>query len=413
MKFSSIEDILLHKYRGGKSPEKIQRGYILDRVFYACSALMLICAIVLNLLYASGKFQKAEDDGLLTPWQTPEVTEQDSFGLKDMSGNVKEVSINRARINEPSIYGHEMLFSAGSGSLEKSVLTELYLFDADTAESRKIAEAAVGEIYETHLSKNWLVWLDTDHKGRNVIYKMNRSEIEGEKKASVVQETENHMPKLALWGDYLVWMEQVSDSEDKLYFVDLNTDENMALGMFDNTAYAVSAPYIYENTVIWAEKDPSDDSKSAIYSVTFEDLGKVNQSDEYNPDDETDSGLAEPKVFSTGTYVHKPKCNGDIYVWIDKNNAPDSVLYYAYKNETPVKFWNNVTQYALGDDFITFVSNQTVYAYYYKTDVLAQVSQSGRSAILPQCTGNLVVWEDKTDSGDDVFKYNILGQDNE
>lgn len=374
---------------------------------------MLICAIVLNLLYASGKFQKNETDGLLTPWQTPEVTEQDSFGLKDMSGSVKEVSINRARINEPSIYGHEMLFSAGSGSLEKSVLTELYLFDADTAESRKIAEAVVGEIYETHLSENWLVWLDTDHKGRNVIYKMNRSEITGEKKASVVQETENHMPKLALWGDYLVWMEQVSDSEDKLYFVDLNTDENMALGMFDNTAYAVSAPYIYENTVIWAEKDPSDDSKSAIYSVTFEDLGKVSQGDEYNPDDETDSGLAEPAVFRTETYVHKPKCNGDIYVWIDKNNAPDSVLYYAYKNGTPVKFWNNVTQYALGEDFITFVSNQTVYAYYYKTDVLAQVSESGRSAILPQCTGNLVVWEDKTDSGDDVFKYNILGQSNE
>ena len=134
--------------------------------------------------------------------------------------------------------------------------------------------------------------------------------------------------------------------------------------------------------------------------------------EETDENEDEDSGEIEPEVFTTGTYVHKPICNDDIYVWIDKNNAPDSTLYYAYKSgaSAPVSFWDNVTQYSLGDDFMVFVSNQIVYAYYYKQDVLLQVSESACSAILPQAFGTLVVWEDKTStSGSDVFKYNIMG----
>lgn len=379
----------------------------LDMLFYGTCALLLICAIVLNIVRPLRKPESPDDMGgdVLTPWATPESTHIESE-LKDVSGNVKIVSINEQRINTPSICGHYILFSAGGGSLESAVLTDLYLFNADTAESERIAKSKIGEIYETYLSDEWIVWLDTDRKGKNVIYKMNRNDLDGReaKTVSVVQETENHMPKLGLYGNYLVWMEQVSDTEDKLYFVDLTTDENMALGLFEDTAYAVSAPYIYKNTVIWAEKDPDDTSKSAIYSVTFEDLGST--------DSETDGdGYVEPTVFKTGTYVHKPECNEDVFVWIDKNNAPDSALYYAFRNGEgePKRFWNNVTQYALGDGFILFVSNQTVYAYYYLTESLVQVSESGRSAIMPQCSGTVAVWEDKTDGGDDLFKYNILG----
>ena len=291
--------------------------------------------------------------------------------------------------------------------MDSSILTNLYLIDAVTGEAKKITESKLsgGEIYETYISENWIVWLDTDHKGKNVIYKMSRRDIK-EIKAntiSVVQEAENHMPKLGLYGDYLIWMEQVSASEDKLYFVDLTTDENMAL----------QTPYIYKNTVIWAERDPErpeDDSVSAIYNVIFEDLGTVDSDDDYEP--EEDSGILEPEIFSPGTYVHNPMCNDDVFVWIDKNNAPDSSLYYAYKDGRgePVRYWRNVTQYAVGDDFIVFASNQIIYAYYYESDILVQVSESGRSSILPQAFGTLVVWEDKSDtSGNDVFKYNILG----
>ncbi len=432
MKFSQLGDVLKYKYRDGEHPDNIRRRKKHDTIFYSCASVLLVCAIVLNILSSTGVIKdNRQDHGVdKQPWATPDTQEKIEFAVVDRSSTVREMKVDELRINQPSIYGHEMLFSAGTGTLEGSVLTKLFLFDAIDGTVEQIAKSEIkdGEIFETYLSENWIVWVDTDHKGKNIIYKMNRVEIDGVKAntVSVVQEAENHMPRLGLYGDYLVWMEQVSDSEDKLYFVDLTSDENMAIKLFESTNYAVSTPYIYKNTVLWADQDPENPDKnvSAIYSLVFEDLGESDTLDEDTPTDESndsedsdeatddDSGEMEPQAFSTGTYVHKPICNDDIYVWIDKNNAPDSTLYYAYKSGAlpPVSFWKNVTQYSVGDDFIAFVSNQIVYAYYYKSDILIQVSETGSSAILPQAFGTLIVWEDKTStSGSDVFKYNIMG----
>ena len=422
MKLSQMNDILKHKYGDGEDPKKIQFRKKLNVAFFALAAVLLIIAIVFNVLYYCGVFKHKPASGNATPtiqpWSTPAGDNDVQFALTDRSDSVREMKVDEVRINQPSIYGHEMLFSAGEGALEGSVLTNLYLFNAIDGTVKKITQSKMkdGEIYETYLSENWAVWVDTDHKGKNIIYKMNRVEIDGVKANTVseVRETENHMPRMGLYGDYLVWMEQVSDKEDKLYFIDLTSDENMAIKLFESTNYAVSTPFIYKNTVIWADQDPEkpDENVSAIYSLVFEDLGENDTLDEETTEEEEeDSGEMEPTVFPTGTYVHKPICNDDVYVWIDKNNAPDSTLYYAYKSGAvaPVSFWDNVTQYSLGENFIVFISNQIVYAYYYKTDKLFQISESDCSAILPQAFGTLVVWEDKTStSGNDVFKYNIL-----
>lgn len=429
MKFSQINDVLKYKYGDGKDPKKVKKRKKIMWTVLSVISILLIVAIVLLVLYSNGMFKMGEDASengtsqgtqqlveTPKPWATPAVSE--NITVEDnRSGSVRVMEVNEVRINQPSIYGHEMLFSAGEGALEGSVLTNLYLYNATDGSYKRIAKSKMkgGEIYETYLSENWAVWVDTDHKGKNVIYKMNRVEIDGIKANTVseVRETENHMPRMGLYGDYLVWMEQVSDNEDKLYFIDLTSDENMAIKLFENTNYAVSTPYIYKNTVIWADVDPGREGEnvSAIYSLVFEDLGENDTLDEETDEEEEDSGVLEPQVFSTGTYVHKPICNDDVYVWIDKNNAPDSTLYYAYKSGAtpPVAFWDNVTQYSLGDKFIVFVSDNVVYAYYYEKNLLIQVSEANCSAILPQAFGSLIVWEDKTKtSGNDVFKYNII-----
>lgn len=413
MKFSQLNDILRFKYRNGEDPEKIKRRKKRDYIFYSMAALLLITAIVLNVLSATGIIKSDKTHYNQGAWQTPGPNEEIKFSVVDRSNNVKEMTVDQRRINRPSIYGHEMLFSAGSGSLESAVLDKLYLFNAVTGKAEQIAQSNLkdGEIFETYLSENWIVWVDTDHKGKNVIYKMNRVDINGIKAntISVVQQAENHMPRLGLYGNYLVWMEQTSDTEDQLYYVDLTTDENMSIKLFESTNYAVSTPYIFKDMVLWADKDPSDTTgeKSAIYYVVFENLGSSDSSE----DEPEDSGILETQIFTTGTYVHKPICNDDVFVWIDKNNAPDSTLYFAYKSGAmqPTALWDNITQYSVGEDFICFVSNQIVYAYYYKSDILLQVSSANRSAILPQAFGTLIVWEDKTDSGDDKFMYNIMG----
>lgn len=416
MKFSQLTDVLKYKYRNGEDPKEVEKRKKRDYVFYSAAAVLLITAIVLNVFASTGRINnnQGEHTGAM-PTPDPKV----ELVSVDRSMHAKKMTINEKRINQPSIYGHEMLFSAGSGSLESAVLDKLYLFDAITGKAEVIASSQLkgGEIFETYLSENWIVWVDTDHKGKNVIYKMNRVDINGikAKTVSIVQEAENHMPRLGLYGNYLVWMEQISDKEDQLYFVDLTTDENMSLKLFESTNYAISTPYIFKDMVLWADNDPSDETntKSAIHYVVFEDLGVKDDDvieDETEEPEEDDSGILETQVFATGTYVHKPICNDDIFVWIDKNNAPDSTLYFAYKSgaHEPKALWDNITQYSVGKDFIAFVSNQIVYAYYYKSDILLQISSATRSAILPQAFGTLIVWEDKTDGGDDMFMYSIM-----
>lgn len=393
-----------------------------------------------------------------TPTGPPLISEPSGMIIMDNSVNAKQISVEEKRINRPAVYGSELLFSAGNGSIEKPVLTTLYLFDVTTQKYTKIATTQIedGEIFEYFLSDKWIIWLDTDHKGTNIIYKMNRQTNE----ISKVREVGNLRPKLSLYGDLLAWMEQVSEESDRLYLLELNSEEDIVIEEFHETAYALSAPYIYENTVIWVGADPSGSGNSAIFRADF------TMDDNYNPEEQEQGGdqtsaidasptpssheqtaaqntssaaeTAAPTAsdsatapegpwlplpssaendtlkvyyYPAGMYVHEPMYNGQVVVWIDKNKAPDSSLYMLDLTSGEVSLLQTgVTSYALGTDFVVINSNQEIWAYYYRANTLIRVSSADRASILPETQGRVVVWEDKSSSGSgDVFMYNILG----
>lgn len=393
-----------------------------------------------------------------TPTGPPLISEPSGMIIMDNSVNAKQIAVEEKRINRPAVYGSELLFSAGNGSIEKPVLTTLYLFDVTTQKYTKIASTQIedGEIFEYFLSDKWIIWLDTDHKGTNIIYKMNRQTNQ----VSKVREVGNLRPKLSLYGDLLAWMEQISEDSDRLYLLELNSEEDIVIEEFHETAYALSAPYIYENTVIWVGADPSGSGNSAIFRADFI------LDENYNPEEQEQGGsqtstaglspnpsetnlssphntspaaqtaapsapssppapqgpwLALPSnaenetlkvyYYPAGMYVHEPMYNGQVVIWIDKNKAPDSSLYMLDLASGEVSLLQTgVTSYALGTDFVVINSNQEIWAYYYKANTLIRVSNAERASILPETQGRVVVWEDKSSSGSgDVFMYNILG----
>ena len=385
-----------------------------------------------------------------TPTGPPLISEPSGMIIMDNSVNAKQIMVEEKRINRPAVYGSELLFSAGNGSIEKPVLTTLYLFDVTTQKYTKIATTQIedGEIFEYFLSDKWIIWLDTDHKGTNIIYKMNRQSGDITK----VREVGNLRPKLSLYGDLLAWMEQIDEESDRLYLLELNSEEDIVIEEFHETAYALSAPYIYQNTVLWVGEDPSGSGNSAIFRADFK------MDDNYNPEDQEQGAEDSPSAGSTsapsaslentsassptpgntpalpegpwlalpsssenetlkvyyypaGMYVHEPMYNGEVIIWIDKNKAPDSSLYMLdlSTNEVPL-LQTGVTSYALGTDFVVINSNQEIWAYYYKANTLMRVSSAERASILPETQGRVIVWEDKSSSGSgDVFMYNILG----
>lgn len=444
MRKSGLMDKLHEKYRGQPLPASRHRrkgGMLVP----AIGAGALAVVILLNILFATGVLPAGSDTVEGDTWPTMMPTSTLVPGttagavVVDMGSHAQVLNISEKRINQPSVYGTELLFSAGNGTLDKPVLQTLYLFDTQTEKLTKITTSQLkdGEIYEAYISQDWLVWLDTDHKGTNVIYKMNRKAIDDMKAGTIteVRQTENHSPKLRLYGDLLVWMEQIGDSDDQLYIVDLKSGEDLALQEFTEITYALSAPYIYQRTVIWAGPDPDQSAEekeagetSAIYMVEFAPAVDANATDApdatatlpavtEDPNATPDPNATEdpgneltPVLYKPGMYVHEPMSNGEVVVWIDKNKAPDSNLYMSLEGGAPVLIHKNVTSYSLGNDFIVYNYNQTVYAYYYKKDVTVQVSEDGKPSILPQTQGNLIVWEDKTPGQEkDTFKYNLLG----
>ena len=277
--------------RAGKNPEPYLQK---ENLIFLTACIAIIAAILIvsikdssRTIDASPGFSSGQTLSSLTPpgaWANPTptgpplISEPSGMIIMDNSINAKQIIVEEKRINRPAVYGSELLFSAGNGSIEKPVLTTLYLFDVTTQKYTKIATTQIedGEIFEYFISDKWIIWLDTDHKGTNIIYKLNRQNNQ----ISKVREVGNLRPKLSLYGDLLAWMEQIDEESDRLYLLELNSEEDIVIEEFHQTAYALSAPYIYENTVIWVGEDPSGSGESAIFRADFTMDGN------YNPEDQ-------------------------------------------------------------------------------------------------------------------------------
>ncbi len=337
-----------------------------------------------DVTYASIHVQ----DPIMTP--NPDI-------IRNLSHSAKDISFDKeGQINQPGIWNSELFFSAGSGSLDDPVLTRLYLYSFTTHKSQKIKETQIykGEYYETLINDKWLVYLETDHGTNNYIYVMNRSDS----KVSLIKNCNNGKPKLRLYDDTLIWMEQ-DENEDRLYMVDLLSQENVSLFSFSDVAtYGTSAPSIYGAWIAWAGPDPEpvEDSTvtSAIYYVNLD-------------EDIHDDGL-QMRTYRPDTYVHEPLFNGRYFCWIDTNKSFNARLYVAQPNATPVVIDGGVSAYGLGDGIVVYGKNNAIYVYVIATGEICMLTGAGEKGILPQVSGRTVLWQNKTETGRDTYRYKIL-----
>jgi len=323
-----------------------------------------------------------------------EIIVPDPDKIRDISFGAKDIEFEERQINIPGIFDTELVFSAGTGSLDGEVLTKLYLYNLDTQTEELITKSQTGyqgEIYETYINHNWIVWLDTNKGLKNHVKVMNR----GTGQISTLRTCENGQPKLRLYGDILVWMEQVSDTIDKLYMVDLNVQEDLTLFEFsDKATYGVSAPWIYEDSVIWAGPGETEDTSGIYYlKLVTDEQGLFNEPEEYFP----------------GTYVHEPMYNGDIFIWLDTNKSREGKLYMGRPGEEPVVIDQNITTYQLGDGIVVYAKNSSIWVYVIATGELCRLTSPGEMGMLPTVSNRTVVWYNlSSDSDKDVLRYKIL-----
>lgn len=321
------------------------------------------------------------------------VTPEPRAGLSretalDLSASAFLLETSQENLNYPGIYWNEVVYSAGTGPARLPVLTKLYLYDLQTGTETELAKTLLknGEIFEAHVNQRWVVYIDTNQTGSNRICFLDRYTEKPE--VALIKETKYALPKLRLYDDYLIWIEQTEEKTDEINFFDLSTGEDFAVTtLTEDTTYGVSAPSIYGDEIIWAGPSASGDAeKSAIYYCEISRLSE----DDY-----------VYETWEADMYVHQPLTNGEAWVWIDKNKAPDSNLYLKYRNGSNVQLVaTGVTGYCLGEDIVVYAKDMQIWCYFYKEGIHARLSAADGAGMQPAVFGRTVIWYDL--SGEDI-----------
>lgn len=342
---------------------------------------------------------------------------------RDLSYGAADIRFDKDNVNMPTgIYDTEIVFSAGDGSLDDKVMTDLYLYNLDTGEYEKIASTKEykGEIYETLVNHDWIVWLDTDHGTNNKIYVYDRND-HTQTKVFMIQNNKNGKPKLQMYGDSLVYMEHTSKTVDTLVLFDLLEQDQIPLYSFNEVVtYGTSNPCVYENWVVWAGPEPTEETEDTAEptqtaAASPDDAADTAESKEcsaiyyMNLNEDFDGDGAHPRVLEPGTYVNDPLFNGDVFVWRDGNKKPGSSLYICEPGGEPRVVATGITTYSLGDGIVVYGKDEEVWVYIYDKGETCRLTAEGEDGILPVVTGRTVVWQNlSADSSKDVLRYIIL-----
>lgn len=396
------------------------------------------------------------------PTSTPEPKEPPVIDLSAVTQTVVlESTFNK--INEPTPWEEELLYSAGKSSgIDEMIFTKLYSYNMDTKVETEEAESQIrnksnlpGELYEARMNDHWMVWLDTNQAGKNVIYGKDR--LTGE--AFTIKECALLRPQLRLYGNNLVYLIQESADQDCLYLYDMADKEVTLIGSFyQDPTYGTCPPAIFGDVVVWSMPNSDDPGTSILkwldlsegLEATVNDGaalgnaavaptptpdpdaspdadaagGEAGEGDETTVSDEGEgegdmSGAAgeedDPYINSGGIILpdHNygeaidpgslavyPVTNGDVVVYLDGLDPTNANLMMTRKGGEPVTIAHGVGRfYDVGSDFVVYTQNDEIFLYFWDIERYARLTAEGQKGRLSQAcaNGNTVVWYDFND----------------
>jgi len=326
----------------------------------------------------------------------------------DLQGYTVDLETEMLRINEPTPWGREILYSAGNSStIDEPVFTELFLYNLDTKKEERIAGTDIkfGEIYEGSFNDQWIVWLDTNQQGTNYIYAYNR----GTKEKITVKKCDLNKPQLALFGNNLVWVEQKDVEQDRLYLYNFQSGEPVSLESFSDTTYGICPPAINNDVVVWVYPHPDDPKNKSIIKKL--DLRKAltvplegGYVDPYTQtyvesaerEGQEEEGV-EPEIIDPQGFAMYPATNGTVIAWLDHLDPAQANLKMTIDGKEIITVATGVGRlFGVGDHFIVYTQNQKIMLYFWEIDRYGQLTGPGQKGTLSKkpVAGNLVVWYD-------------------
>lgn len=343
---------------------------------------------------------------VLAPWLrhyfVPEVPDapisvQTAKPTLDMTDRIREIlfSYRYKNASMPAIVGDTIFFSAGSDNAGNPKLAKIYSLEMESSNATISPpevpgiEAQHHNILSVDANEAYLVYFDANASGGGgTIFAYDRQTQEVIK----LKEVWYGSPEPKLAGNAAIWLERTGETQEKLYMMQIETQELITLEVFEDTSFGLSLPGVCETEVVWAVRDTSytDGRLYGIMKILNLETGVLTT---YNP----------------GMYIHAPVTNGTARAWAESSST-NATLYLSYEGTRPQKIADNVSAYGMGEDFLAWTENGQVFVYYYETGDKAFVSKATELSQLVEVSGKAIAWINMTAESryNDVIKFAVL-----
>jgi hypothetical protein len=391
----------MSKRRGRSSIGKSRRSSInVAPILKIAGLVVAVAGLACVVIFLIVPWIKGEDLGKAEPTPTPTITaaptpEPTPIAKDDMSAGVSELKIEYKSINDPYVFGDEVVFSTGAPLQSQPEISVIAVYDMITQTTTEMPgiEKKYASLFEPKISENFIVYLDlkSEYGGNVMGYDRETGEM------FVMREFLFGKPKVSLVGDYALWMQQTSQTRDKLYLYHLPSRESTVIEVFKNTPFSVSTPHMSDGMLVYVQPEGESNVLDGSSASTNAEIVVMPL---------TESGDSKKILFLPGTYVYDPMITGDYIVYLDGNADLTSNLMYCKKNgdtyTLPEKITDGILNYAVGDGFVVYTKEKAVYIYYFADGSSGQLSGDTASSrvMLGSASGKQVVWYDITDGFD-------------
>ncbi len=389
----------LRKGRGQRSASFSASGLTpilkIGAIVLAVAGLAALVIFVIVPLFGGGGKATPTPTPTVAPTTTPKPT---PIARPDMSEGAEELAIPNQSINDPYVFGREVVFSTGAAEEMSPELNTIAIYNLDTKATEAVAEIKMKytSLFEPRINDKFIVYLDCKSADGGAVCAYDRTS----KTAFVLREYSYGKPKVTLAGDYAAWLQQTGKGTDKLYLFHLPTQESVVIEELvdpDFVRFSPSGAYLSKDALVFVE--PKDETK--VVEGRNSASSSVSEESEIRIIPMKEGGDLQSIQFLPGTYAYDPMIDGDYLVFMNGPRADDSDLMLCTRTgetfSAPVMIAENVLNYFVGDGFVAYTKDDAVYVYYFVDGSSGRVSPESTRVLLSSANGKDIVWYDITD----------------
>ena len=395
--------------RSSRIRQRRQRRIDFVPILKIAGLVAAVAGLACLIIFLIVPWIKGDMVGKTEPTPTPQTTVQNTpeptpIASEDMSAGAFILEIEYKSINDPFVYGNEVVFATGNRLESAPDVDTLAVFDITTKTTTEMPgiELKYSSLFEPKMNDKYIVYLDCKSQyGGNVCgYDRETGEM------FVMREYLYGKPKVSLAGEYAVWMQETGQARDILYLYHLPTGESTAIEEFKNTPLSVSAAHMSQDALVYVQPEGENyvlDGSSASTNAEIVVMPLA------------EGGDKQLVTFLPGTFVYNLKITGDYIVYLDSTGDYDSQLMYCKKNgdtyTLPEVIADGILNYDVGDGFTVYTKDNSIYIYYFEDGSTGRISDKNLRCMLGSANGKGVVWYDFTDgfdSGVNVVQYTTV-----